>query len=380
MQAKVSEAPLMVLRHDVFAHLCRTDFRTFVDFVFRELHPGEALIARWYLDLIADRIEAVAKGRAKRLILNAPPRTLKSLIATIALAAFVIGRDPTRRILLIAGHQALASELMMRLRALMASDRYRSLFPNMRLQMAGTTIRTAYGGGIRSAIVGQQLSGHGADLVIIDDPLSPSHAQDDDVRLQVNKWCDAEVMQRLNSRSDSALVLVMQRVHSGDLAGHLHSRDEFEAVILPSVATDDEDWLLADGRRFSRRRGDALDPDGDSLEQQLHLYQQVGEYVYATQYLQNTCGSKDEPARMRWAPKPPGWSPGDGIRGGFYRTTVHSYIRHYAFGHPLPEHYNWGYKSPLTEEETRATIIISQARLIAKCQREWTDHAPTPAH
>lgn len=257
----------MASRNELIGRLYRSRFLFFVDFVFRELHPGEKLIRRWYIDLLAGRIEGIAKGRTKRLIVNAPPRTLKSLIANIALAAFVLGRDPTRRILLVLGHQSLASELMMRLHTLMGSSRYRSLFPDVQLRLAGTTIRTLHGGGIRSTIVGQQLSGHGADLIIIDDPLSPSHAQDDKIRSSVNSWCDAEVMQRLNSSANSALVLVMQRVHSSDLAGHLLWRPDFENVVLPSVATAHEDWGLPDGDWFIRKPGDVLNPDSDSLEQ-----------------------------------------------------------------------------------------------------------------
>lgn len=113
----------MASRRDLAAQIYRTDFRAFVDFAFRELHPGQKLTPHWYIDLIADRIDGVIKGQPKRLVISAPPRTLKTIVATIAYIACYLGRDPTRRVLLIAGHQALANDLMGRLRRLMGSDR-----------------------------------------------------------------------------------------------------------------------------------------------------------------------------------------------------------------------------------------------------------------
>ncbi|WP_457940331.1 hypothetical protein [Mesorhizobium sp. 10J20-29] len=355
----------MISRNDAVIALYRTDTKAFIKFAFGVLHPGQKLIWHWYLDVIADRVDAVIKGRTNRLIINAPPRTLKTLIATLASIALYLGRDPTKQVLLITGHPALANELMKRLRRLMGSDRYRSIFPHMRLAMAGTTIQTGHGGGVRSVTVGQQLSGHGADLVVIDDPLSPSHAADDHLCQEVNNWVVAEVLQRLNNRDKGAMVLVMQRVRGGDLSGHLESGSEkFESVVLPSIATDDEEWILSDGQCLIRKQGSVLNSAIDSPEKQAELWNQVGDFVYATQYLQDTCGSTNGPRRFLFEPKGPNWTPENShLRGGLYRLAYQYMIMHRAFGHPLPEHAKWLGHSPLSLEEWTVMAVANSRRL-----------------
>lgn len=353
-------------RNKSIAHLYRTNVEAFVDFAFRELHPGRKLIWRWYLDVIVDRVDAVLKGKCKRLVINAPPRTLKTLIATLALIAMYIGRNPQKQVLLIAGHPSLANDLMKRLRRLMGSARYKSVFPNLRLTFAGTTIRTAHGGGLRIATVGQQLSGHGADLVVVDDPLSPHRASDPDACKETNNWFDYEVLQRLNNRDEGSMVLVMQRVQIGDLSGHLKDAShKFEYVVLPSIATEDEFWVLADGQTHTRLNGEVLHPDTDSREKQAEMWVQSGSFVYATQHLQCTAGTADGPTRLvresrgdKWTPE--NWS----RRGGFKRITLDDKIRHYAFGLPLPEHATWVPKTQfLSDEEWEAAAAVHTRRM-----------------
>ncbi len=356
----------MVGHHDAIAQLYRTNVEAFVNFAFRELYPGRKLIWRWYLDIIADRVDAVLKGKTKRLVINAPPRTLKTLIATLSLIALHVGRHPNKQVLLIAGHPPLASELMRKLTRLMSSSRYRSLFPNLQLKFAGTTIQTSHGGGVRSATVGQQLSGHGADLIVVDDPLSGYRSTDEGICKEVNDWFDAEVLQRLNNRAEGSLVLIMQRVDGADLAGHLQrSAQKFEYVVLPSVATSEEKWFLSNDKFWFRRQGQVLDKDADSPEQQYALWQQVGDFVYATQYLQCTVGTRNGPKELLREPRGDNWTPENwSRRGGFRHVTVEDRIAHYAFARPLPEHAHWVRETQfLSDDEWEMAAAVHTKRM-----------------
>lgn len=368
----------MASRHENVAQLYRSNLEAFVDFAFRELHPGSKPTWHWYLDVIVDRVDAVLKGKSKRLVINAPPRTLKTLIANLALIAMYIGRNPQKQVLLITGHPPLTSELMKKLARLMGSARYRSIFPNLELRFAGTTIQTPFGGGLRTATVGQQLSGHGADLVVVDDPLSPSHAKDGKACMEVNAWFEAEVIQRLNNRAEGAIVLVMQRVGDRDLAGYLqYGSHEFEYLVLPSIATSDEKWLLADGSYRRRQRGQVLDAATDGPEQQMELWKQLGSYVYATQYLQCKAGTSDGPRQFRWQPRGDDWTPENWSRkGGLGRVTLDSMILHLAFGHQRPERLGWVDHPPFRSDEEWE----SAARVMVRRQREeWANGGPPGA-
>src|SRR6202162_2532315 len=81
--------------------LLRTDFRPFVEQVFATLAPGQTYVRTWHVEAIARQLERVHRGEIKRLIINMPPRSLKSIAASVAFPAFVLGHDPSRRIICV---------------------------------------------------------------------------------------------------------------------------------------------------------------------------------------------------------------------------------------------------------------------------------------
>lgn len=91
--------------------LYRCRFDAFLRFAYRELHPNQPLIETWHIDVLAEHLDRVARGEIKRLIINLPPRMLKSHAASVALPVWLLGRDPTKTILSIAGTKELAQDL-----------------------------------------------------------------------------------------------------------------------------------------------------------------------------------------------------------------------------------------------------------------------------
>ena len=81
--------------------LLRNDFRAFVDKVFTTLCPGQTYIPTWHVEAIAHKLERVRRGEIRRLIINMPPRSLKSLTVSVSLPAFLLGLDPTRRLICV---------------------------------------------------------------------------------------------------------------------------------------------------------------------------------------------------------------------------------------------------------------------------------------
>lgn len=185
-------------------------------------------------------------------------------------------------------------------------------------------------------------------------------------------FADWRMIGRLNNRADSALVLVMQRVESGDLADHLkHGSHKFEFLVLPSIATSDEKWLLSDGRCLSRRQGQVLHKDTDNADLQAELWEQVGTHVYATQYLQCTAGTADGPRKFLWEPRGDDWTPENWSRkGGLGRVTLVSMISHLAFGHPLPDRAKWVDHPPFRSDDeweaAAAMMVRRQTELWGK--------------
>ena len=75
--------------------ILRSDFNFFAQRCFSELNPQAAFAANWHLEMIAAKLTAVRQGAIRRLIINLPPRHLKSLMASIAFPAWCLGHDPS---------------------------------------------------------------------------------------------------------------------------------------------------------------------------------------------------------------------------------------------------------------------------------------------
>lgn len=268
------------------AALYRSHFPAFVRFAYRELHPGQPLVDAWHIDVVAEHLERVAKGEITRLIINLPPRSLKSLSASIALPVWMLGRDPRLKIMSVAGSRDLARDFETASRSLIASQRCRALFPYLRMEDRKGDILLPHGGRRVSAVVGGTLVGRGADVIIIDDPIAPAHVHDDRKRRAVNTWFDAEVIQRLNDKARGAIIVVMQRLHHNDLCGHLLGGEQpWVHLKLPAIATTDETWHVRSGR-VMRRPKEPLAPAIESFDQLYDRMLDIGAYNFGAQYQQ----------------------------------------------------------------------------------------------
>jgi len=113
--------------------LLRNDFRAFVEKVFMTLTPGQTFIRSWHIEAIAHQLERVRRGEIKRLIINMPPRSLKSIMASVAFPAFILGLDPSRRIICASYSGELAKKHSNDFRAVLESRWYRSTFPGTKV-------------------------------------------------------------------------------------------------------------------------------------------------------------------------------------------------------------------------------------------------------
>ncbi len=267
--------------------LYRSNFGAFLKFAFRELNANTSLIDTWHIDVIADYLDRVAKGEITRLIINLPPRCLKSLAASIALPVWMLGRDPNLKIMSIAGSKELGGDFERATLDLMKSERCRGLFPHLKPALHKNTLVLPQGGQRIAGVVGGILVGRGADMIVIDDPIAPARVHDDAKRRAVNKWFDAEVIQRLNDKAKGRVVVVMQRLHHDDLCGHLLSGEQpWVHLNLPAIAMEDEEWKLSRGGILRRPKGMPLAPTIDS---KLALYNRmfdIGAYNFGAQYQQ----------------------------------------------------------------------------------------------
>ena len=272
--------------------VCRNDFYTFMDRGFRELNPKVEFLHNWHNELIASKLEACRQGKETRLIMNVPPRSLKSHNAAVCFPAFVLGHNPSAQIICASYGQDLASKHSHDCRTLMSTAWYESLFPTRlapHKQSLQEFLTTANGFRMATS-VGGVLTGRGADFIIIDDPLKPEEALSETQRQAVNEWYDHTLYSRLNDKSKGCIIIIMQRLHEDDLVGHVLEQEHWEHVRLPAIAEEDETHIIESfsrTRTVYRRAGEALHPERESVVILQHLRRTVGEYNFAGQYQQS---------------------------------------------------------------------------------------------
>lgn len=272
--------------------LMRNDLASFIAASFIELNPGTAYLHNWHIDVIANRLTQFAHGKLTRLVIMLPPRSLKSHCASVSLVAWLLGQDPTKRIICASYSQDLADFHARSCLKLMQSDLYRRLFPNTQLSTTRRAIAeffTTQEGMRLATSVGGTLTGKGGDYVIIDDPLKPEDALSDTLRNNANEWYDGTVISRLNNKATGGVLIIMQRLHEDDLVGHVLEHKGWEVLRLPAIAEEDEEYrvdTLLGPSTFNRRRGGALHPERESLVTLDQIRATQGEYHFAAQYQQ----------------------------------------------------------------------------------------------
>lgn len=286
---------------DQYHAILRRDFYSFLQRSFMELNPQTDFAHSWHIEVMAEELERCRRGESKRLIVNLPPRSLKSHCASVAFVAWLLGHNPSAQIICASYAQDLADKHAIDCRALMSSGFYQEIFPT-RLspeKRAVADFLTTARGCRKATSVGGVLTGRGADFIIVDDPLQPDKALSDARRNSVNDWYDNTLCSRLNHKLTGCIVIVMQRLHEDDLVGHVldierrQSCDiepKWKLLRFPAIAEQDESHEVRRLNRtftYGRRAGEALHPEREPLEVLEQLRETQGEYNFAGQYQQS---------------------------------------------------------------------------------------------
>jgi hypothetical protein len=183
--------------HVVFQALLATDLTAFTEFAFGVVRPGIAFKPNWHFEAVTEKLSQVASGKVRRLIITLPPRTLKSLCASVALPAWFLGRNPAERVIVVSYSDILARTHANDFRLLVNHPMYRAAFPGMRLERdTDREIVTSKRGKRIATSIDGTLTGLGGNLIIIDDPLKLGDAMSEAVRTRVIDWYRSTLLSR----------------------------------------------------------------------------------------------------------------------------------------------------------------------------------------
>ena len=223
---------------------CQNDFLFYVEHMWPEFICGR------HHKIFAEKLNKVATGEIKRLIVNMPPRHTKSEFASTYFPSFIMGKKPKMKIMQTTHTGELAVRFGRKVRNLMDQKEYKEVFPEVKLQADNKSAgrwETNKGGEYFAAGVGGAVTGRGADLLIIDDPHSEQDAMSPNALESAWEWYTSGPRQRL--QPGGAIVLVMTRWSSIDLTAKLLESqkealaDQWEIIEFPAIFPETENPL-----------------------------------------------------------------------------------------------------------------------------------------
>jgi len=293
---KLPDAQKMIILQDLERReqmlekeLAQNTFMGFVNRVWPEFIGGR------HHKIMANAFERVVNGECKRLIINMPPRHTKSEFASYLLPAWFLGKYPNKKVIQSSNTGELAVGFGRKVRNLVDSESYKSIFPNLELQQdskAAGRWNTSKGGDYFAIGVGGTVTGKGANLLIIDDPHSEQEAalaaSNPDVFDKVTEWYTSGPRQRL--QPGGAIVIVMTRWAQRDLTGQ---------VLKAAAARGGEQWEVIEFPAIMPS-GKPLWPEFWELSELEALRQELPNAKWQAQYQQNPVGNESAIVKRDW--------------------------------------------------------------------------------
>jgi len=291
--------------------LAEASLSDFVRLSWPVIEPHTRYLHNWHIDCICEHLQAVDSGEITRLLVNIPPRYMKSTLISVDWPVWSWINDPGSRWLFASYSGALSMYHSIQRRTIIQSMWYQDRWASRYQLTTDQNVKTEYQNDRRGHMIasglGGTVTGKGGNRVVVDDPHNPETAHSDAERVTALRVFDQTISTRLDDKRTGAIVVVMQRLHERDLAGHILSEiGGYQHVCLPAVA--DARTVVhfpVTGREVVREDGDLLWPGREGPEEIETARRQLGTYGFTGQYQQQ--------------PSPPG--------GGIFKRTWWQYWR-----------------------------------------------------
>tara|TARA_R110000796_G_scaffold193434_2_gene309947 strand:- start:2182 stop:3621 length:1440 start_codon:yes stop_codon:yes gene_type:complete len=273
----------------------RRSLKEFTRNSWQAIEPGRDFYDNWHLDAISEHLQAVVEGDIKRLIINIPPRHMKSISVAVALPAWTWTMQPEKRFLFASYAGSLSIRDSVKCRRLITSPWYQSHFGETFSLTGDQNQKQRFendktGQRIATSVDGA-LTGEGGDIIVIDDPHNVREAESSAVREGVLEWWDQAMQTRLNDPKTGAFIIIMQRVHENDLTGHIlaNAYDDWDHLCLPAryeighPTPTNSSLYFTDPRT---KEGELLWPERIDEKTLLNLESSLGSYASAGQLQQ----------------------------------------------------------------------------------------------
>jgi len=282
----------MYSEYETFQAICRQDLYAYTQKAFSLIEPGRPFEDNWSIGCISEHLQAVHEGEIRDLIINEPPRMLKSVQVAQIYPSWVFIHDPSHQFIGASYAHSLAERNVMKARYLLQSDFYQELAPNTIIsqdQNKKDFFTTDKNGQYKGTGIGGTITGFGADTLLIDDPINPKEAMSDTIRVSTNEEVRSTLFSRFNDIRVGKKILIMQRVHEEDTTGEMLADGGYFHLKLPAYTKTYISFdLTRGGKKFHwEMKEDTYLSPRLGKEELSKLEIQLGTYHFHGQYYQD---------------------------------------------------------------------------------------------
>lgn len=288
--------------------LLKESFYAFIKHFWHVIEPGTEYKEGWHVHVICQHLTAVTEFKIPKLIVNIPPRHMKSIIISAMWPAWVWLKYPHRKFIYASYSQSLALQDSVKTRDIILSGEYQRLIGSDWSLKEDANLKTEFHntkGGIRVATsVGGTLTGKGGDYLVADDPQSATDAHSETIREEANRWWGEVMSSRANDPKQVGRVVIQQRLHESDLTGNLLANNKgYQHLILPAVYEANSKLKSDTALRFKDPRtkdGELLWPERFDLASINELKKDLGSLASSGQLQQDPKPADGGMFKRKW--------------------------------------------------------------------------------
>jgi predicted phage terminase large subunit-like protein len=299
---------MLISKEEVMAQVVRQtserDLARFVVNAWRVLESSTPYAPGSHIDAICEHLTAVTEGKIRNLVINMPPRHMKSLLVSVFWPCWEWTTTPETRWIFSSYAQGLATRDSLKCRRLILSPWYQRLYGD-KFQLAADQnqkrrFENDHTGYRLATSVGGLGTGEGGDRIVVDDPHNVREAESEKLRSRTLSWWDETMASRGNNPKTVARVVVMQRVHQDDLSGHVLAQGGYEHLCLPAEYEGSK-YVTCIGWRDSRQEiGELLCPNRFGPAELAELKLRLGSRAAAGQLQQRPAPAEGAIFKKAW--------------------------------------------------------------------------------
>ena len=268
------------------------------------IEPGTPFVDGWHLGAISEHLQAAHDRQIRNLVINMPPRHMKSISVGVCWPTWAWTHDPGSKWVFSSYSGALSIRDAVKSRRLIKSAWYQSMWGAKVQLAADQNQKSRYdnvSSGYRLATsVGGMMTGEGGDFIVVDDPHNVITAESELQRLSVIDWWDQAMSTRFNDPKTGVRVLVMQRLHQKDLTGHVLAEQGWDHLILPAEYEVSKRVTSIGWRDPRATEGELLWPERYDAAAIADLKTKLGSYGAASQLQQRPVPREGGMIKAAW--------------------------------------------------------------------------------